>query len=109
MPHTSGRLSGPDGGTVCGKERLFMKHRVRMLLLAALVLAAASMTVEGVATAASAPSCGSKVLKSNGKARTCRFADEFSGTKLDPKKWSVQQTAVSGHSGDEADCWVNSP
>jgi beta-glucanase (GH16 family) len=91
-----------------------MKHRVRMLLLAALVVAVGSIAIQAPGTAATkkkaaAPSCGAKVLKSSGKAWTCRFADEFSGTKLDGTKWSVQQTAVSGHSGAEADCWVNSP
>lgn len=54
------------------------------------------------------PSCGTTTyLKSDGSAWKCTFADEFSGTSLDSKRWTPQQTSISGtHVGPE--CLVNS-
>jgi beta-glucanase (GH16 family) len=54
-------------------------------------------------------SCGSQTYtKASGGTWKCTFADEFSGGALDTRKWSAQETAVSGlHSGPE--CLVNDP
>lgn len=53
-------------------------------------------------------SCGSTTyLKADGSPWRCTFADGFSGAFLDTRKWSPQQTAVSGlHAGRE--CLVDS-
>lgn len=85
-----------------------MTRRSRFTLLAALMLASV-LPAFASAGAASGPDCGATVRKTNGTPWVCQFVDEFSGSKLDTSKWVSQQTAVSGHSGNKADCWVNSP
>lgn len=42
------------------------------------------------------PDCGATVDKVGGGHWTCTFADDFRGDRLDPKKWVVQSTALSG-------------
>jgi beta-glucanase (GH16 family) len=85
-----------------------MKRRLQFLLIAALVLTLAPTAIDSV-NAVSSTACGSTVRKANGTAWTCRFADEFSGTQLDRSKWVAQRTAIGGNSGNEADCWVDTP
>jgi len=83
-----------------------MKRRFQ-LLLAALVVLALAPAVESASAAS--PDCGPTVKKSNGTAWKCTFVDDFTGSSLNRNKWVVQRTAVSGHSGNEADCWVDNP
>jgi beta-glucanase (GH16 family) len=85
-----------------------MKRRIQLALIAAVMLALAPSAIDSV-SAASGPDCGATVKKANGTAWACRFAEEFSGTKLDSSKWIAQRTAIGGNSGNEADCWVDSP
>jgi len=84
-----------------------MKSRLQLLLASVLVLALAPALAE-TATAAS-PDCGPTVKKPNGQAWKCTFVDEFTGSALNRNKWVVQRTAVSGHSANKADCWVDNP
>lgn len=84
-----------------------MKSRLQLLLAAVVIIALAPAIAE-TASAAS-PDCGPTVRKSNGTAWKCTFTDEFGGSTLNRNKWVVQRTAVSGHSGNKADCWVDHP
>ncbi len=48
------------------------------------------------------PNCGSQTIyKPTGAAWSCTFGDEFDGTSLDTKKWTVQQSAIG------ASCYLN--
>ena len=40
--------------------------------------------------------CGVTILKANGQAWTCTFADDFNGTTLDRTKWTPQEIFGSG-------------
>jgi beta-glucanase (GH16 family) len=60
------------------------------------------------ADAATGPDCGAAVLKADGSAWSCTFADDFSASQLDSTKWTPQLTSTSGfHSGSE--CFVDTP
>jgi len=85
-----------------------MKRRFQYVVTAALVVLSAAAMIQP-SNAATGPDCGSTVRKANGTAWVCRFADEFNGSALDSGKWAAQQTAISGNSGNKADCWVNNP
>jgi beta-glucanase (GH16 family) len=79
-----------------------------LALMAAVLVAPASSSSAATNTAPkpSSTACGAKIYKSTGQAWTCTFADDFSGFTLDTKKWTTQQTALSGlHGGIE--CLVN--
>jgi beta-glucanase (GH16 family) len=80
---------------------------------ASVVLLAGLVAILPTQTATAAPprqsvSCGEKVLKANGRAWKCTFADEFSGTSIDSRKWIGLTTARSGLKGN-GDCWVDTP
>ena len=51
--------------------------------------------------------CGTSILKANGQAWTCTFADDFDGTTLDRTKWTPQE--IFGTGGNELACYVDSP
>ena len=51
--------------------------------------------------------CGVTILKANGQAWTCTFADDFSGTTLDRTKWTPQEIFGSGF--NDLACYVDSP
>jgi beta-glucanase (GH16 family) len=55
----------------------------------------------------STPDCGAKLLKPNGQALQCTFADDFGGTVLDAAKWQPLTTATTNLHG-AGDCWVTS-
>lgn len=59
-------------------------------------------------TAALPPHCGPTVRKRDGRRWTCTFDDEFTGTRLDSKKWVPIVTAGNGVTGGHA-CFVDSP
>src|ERR1700741_3462708 len=86
----------------------------RLRALAALALALASGAVllsvqPGPAQAAvAAPNCGAKIYKGNWQPWKCTFADDFSGSALDPSKWIAQTTAASGFTAGK-DCFMDSP
>lgn len=42
------------------------------------------------------PDCGATVKKAGGGTWSCTFADDFRGNRLDPDKWLIQSTALSG-------------
>ncbi|MEZ0581349.1 IPT/TIG domain-containing protein [Nocardioides sp. MH1] len=52
--------------------------------------------------------CGDLLVKDDGSTWTCSFVDNFDGQSLDPTKWILQQTALSGVRTDET-CYVDSP
>lgn len=86
-----------------------MRRSCRRLALGAVALALVASTT-GPAVAgpkprpSASPSCGSQVFyKPSGAAWRCTFADEFSGTSLDTRKWTVQTTPT------DQECFVNSP
>lgn len=51
--------------------------------------------------------CGAKVDKPNGEPWRCTFADDFTGSELDPTKWQPLTTAATNLRGS-GDCWVDS-
>lgn len=53
----------------------------------------------------STPDCGAKVLKPDGQAWQCTFADDFGGKALDATKWQPLTTEATNLRGD-GDCWV---
>ena len=70
---------------------------------AALVPTAGLSAVTGTTTP-----CGATIYKSAGVPWKCTFAEDFNGTALDRRKWTVQATNQFGfHSGNE--CMVDSP
>lgn len=52
------------------------------------------------------PDCGARVDKPGGGHWTCTFVDDFRGDRLDPEKWVVQRTAVSGFRNNQ-ECYGN--
>ncbi|QIX27912.1 glycoside hydrolase family 16 protein [Nocardioides sp. JQ2195] len=60
-----------------------------------------------------ADACGEPVLKADGQAWTCTFADDFSGSSLDGEKWIAQRTATSnfstGEPGGPRACYLDDP
>jgi len=61
------------------------------------------------AAAAAAPNCGLNTYrKPNGAKYVCSFSEDFTGSRLNRSKWSVQQTELTGHTVG-GDCWVDSP
>ncbi|MBO9520095.1 MAG: glycoside hydrolase family 16 protein [Nocardioidaceae bacterium] len=62
----------------------------------------------GSTATTTAPSCGSTVFrKPDGTRWRCTFADYFSGTSLDTRKWTVMTSAASGF-GKRQDCFMSS-
>jgi beta-glucanase (GH16 family) len=60
--------------------------------------------------AAAGPSCGkTKTQKSIARHWRCAFADNFSGTTLNPRRWIAQRTDTSGFRNGTTACFVNSP
>lgn len=59
-----------------------------------------------------APCGGATPTKPDGSAWVCTFSDEFSGSSLDPTKWSPQltsDTSATSGSGAATTCYVDSP
>jgi beta-glucanase (GH16 family) len=59
-------------------------------------------------TAAASDACGVRPAKSNGTLWSCTFADDFSGTALDPTKWMPQTQFSTGTDAHRA-CYLNDP
>lgn len=95
--------------------------RARMTALAAVLaslattLALGSVVTPTAGSAAAAaptsrPDCGGeRPLKPGGGRYTCTFEDGFSGSSLDSSKWVVQETALSGMTTANSDCYLNTP
>ncbi|MEV7398254.1 glycoside hydrolase family 16 protein [Aeromicrobium sp. NPDC092404] len=90
-------------------KRLFSRRRGAGVLAAALALVVATAAPASAAWwwPTPQPTCGTtKIYKADGTAWRCTFADDFTSGALDGRKWSIQQTAVTGmHVGPE--CLVN--
>jgi len=78
-------------------------HLVRLLAGGAIVAMAGLASVHVVAAATSSPTlaartdaCGPVTLKPDGTPWVCSFVDNFNGQSVDPAKWYIQQTAVTG-------------
>ena len=77
-------------------------RRARGAAAALVFIAAAILTActggdsEGDGRGEKGPDCGATIEKSGGGTWRCTFVDEFRGDRLDPKKWVVQSTALSG-------------
>jgi beta-glucanase (GH16 family) len=52
------------------------------------------------------PDCGKPISKAGGGHWTCTFVDDFRGNSLDPKKWVIQSTALSGFRNGQ-ECYGN--
>jgi beta-glucanase (GH16 family) len=76
-----------------------------LVLLLTLVVGVDSAASAAVRPKAPTLDCGAKVLKPNGKAWRCTFADNFNGTGLDGTKWRPLLTSASNLHGG-GDCWV---
>ncbi|WP_182920258.1 glycoside hydrolase family 16 protein [Nocardioides cavernaquae] len=74
------------------------RRPVRWIAALALTATAGFTPVLSVTTAdaASTDACGVKLAKASGGTWTCSFVDNFSGTALDTKKWTVMDTATYG-------------
>lgn len=63
--------------------------------------------------AAGSDACGATVLKADGQAWSCTFADDFAGTELNRDKWIPQRTATSnfstGEPGGARACYLDQP
>lgn len=87
-------------------------HLLSVCAVAAVAAATLIPTAAGTATTASGRTvagspvagrtavagCGPQVYKTDGSPWTCSFADNFSGTSVDPDKWLVASTAATGFS-----------
>jgi beta-glucanase (GH16 family) len=63
-------------------------------------------------TSAPAPStggCGPPITKADGSAWVCTLADDFDGSSLDARTWSVERTKTSAFSPSGRDCFVDDP
>lgn len=81
-------------------------RRFTLGALAAMLIASVTSPVVAVGrpTKPVKPSCGTQTFyKASGAAWSCTFGDEFDGTAIDTKKWTVQQSPSNGS------CFVNSP
>lgn len=89
-----------------------MKHIACAVALVVSLILTAGLSETGPASAAGPPrsstSCGHKVYKASGEPWRCIFADEFSSSSLDGRKWVALTTAQTDLRGN-GDCWVNSP
>ncbi|MBC7631384.1 glycoside hydrolase family 16 protein [Aeromicrobium sp.] len=85
--------------------------RLALSAVALSVLAVSSLPVDVASARAAKPtgnqSCGPNIYKQDGQAWRCTFADDFSGSSLDTRKWFVQETANSGF-GVGGECFVKS-
>lgn len=80
---------------------------VALVTALAVLPTSSASAVTNTAPRPSSTACGAKIYKSTGRAWVCTFADDFNGTALDTRKWTAQQTALSGvHAGIE--CLLNS-
>lgn len=95
-----------------------MKFSLRLALPVSGLLAAVSlgMLAAPAANARSfpsknlyAPNCGATVYKSNWVPWQCTFADDFSTSRLDPTKWSVPTTFLSGDASSLYSCTPDDP
>lgn len=81
----------------------------------AVIAAASLMALEAPAAHAFTPpssqsNCGGTVVfKADGSLWQCTFDDEFSGTRIDPTKWSVPTTFLSGNVANIYSCTPNDP
>jgi beta-glucanase (GH16 family) len=80
------------------------RTRRALVAVVALVLVACSPADGG--GDADRPDCGASVPKPGGGRWTCTFADDFRGDRLDPDKWVVQSTALSGFRNGQ-ECYGN--
>lgn len=72
------------------------------------VLAAIPGEAAESSTTVTAPYCGPTVLrKANGTRWRCTFGEDFNGTALNTRKWTVMTSATSGF-GKRPDCFMNS-
>jgi beta-glucanase (GH16 family) len=55
------------------------------------------------------PNCGAPIPKSTGSYWRCTFAENFSGTYLNPYRWVAQRTDTTGYTNGPAACFVASP
>lgn len=88
-----------------------MDRARRGLLLAAGVLVMVSLAAAGPSTARTgspaSPYCGPPIAKPDGRVWRCTFADEFSGSALDPARWTPLTTEATGV--NHTDCRVATP
>ena len=80
-----------------------VRHLLRLVAGGAIVATAGLASVQVVtgglgspAVAASSDACGTVTLKADGTPWACSYVDNFDGRSLDPSKWVIQQTAVTG-------------
>jgi beta-glucanase (GH16 family) len=88
------------------------RHLRRRLAVVALLSVAAVTTLQaitptGSSAAADTDPCGAVLTKTDGTNWTCSFVDNFDGRSLDPSKWVIQQTAVTGFRSGLT-CFTNS-
>lgn len=86
------------------RSRLGARRAIAVALVAAGVLLAACGSGEGGDRQGA--DCGTRVDKAGGGHWTCTFADDFRGDRLDPEKWVVQSTALSGFRNNQ-ECYGN--
>ena len=92
-------------------------RKIVVLALVALVGATVALTYPGFSavaavrrTTTTGPDCGAPVAKTLFKKWVCTFADDFTGSALDPAKWTAITTAMTGvTAGGGAACYVDTP
>jgi beta-glucanase (GH16 family) len=67
-----------------------------------------SLVLAVVATGAASAPCGGTLPKAGGGTWVCTFSDEFTGSALDPRKWTALTTQATGYRAGDS-CFVNSP
>jgi len=82
-------------------------RRALAVTAAAVLVAGLAHVTSGTATAAP-PGCGSSPVKATGGRWVCTFADDFSGTSLNPARWVALTTAASGYTNGW-ECYTDSP
>ena len=81
-----------------------------LALLDTTTRAAAEVPAAGPKPTALSRACGGeRPQRPTGGRYECTFEDNFDGSRLDTSKWLVQETAFSGMTSSNRDCYVNDP
>jgi beta-glucanase (GH16 family) len=94
-PDRRGRTGGP-----------YRRRVVAVMLVVGMAMLAQACAGSSDSGGGDGPDCGEAVAKAGGGHWTCTFADDFRGDRLDPGKWLIQSTALTGFRNNQ-ECYGN--
>jgi beta-glucanase (GH16 family) len=105
LAHSAG--AGP--GRLGILERLKRSRLLCAGSLAACAVAACAVAISSCSLGSETTPCGPEISKSSGGNWACTFADDFSGSTLDPAKWQPMTTATTGFTQASHECYADDP